>query len=65
MISALLLMWTLGIDAGTPGVRVTDSGAQAPVLKSADADLIDNLELLENMDSSSDFDLLRELSVER
>ncbi len=60
---ALVLTWVLRLDAGAPlPMHLADSGA---VPRADDAELIENLELLENLDTSSDFELLRELSLER
>jgi hypothetical protein len=63
-VSALLLaLWLTAVDGGTP------PPAPAPASKSSlsaeDAEILQNLELLEHMDEARDLDMLQELSVER
>lgn len=56
-IAVLLLLGAF--DAGV----LLDAGVR--LLSPEDQEVVDNLELLENMDSAADFDLLNELTVER
>lgn len=55
----LALALLAAFDAGV----VIDAGIR--LLSPEDQEVVDNLELLENMDSAADFDLLNELTVER
>lgn len=56
-----LLVWVLffALDGGTP----LDAGKVT--LSAEDQEVVDNLELLQNLDSAADLDLLQELSVDR
>ena len=65
MMPALVLLWALGLDAGVslPVHGAADSGSR--VSAADDADLAENLELLELFDTADDFELMRELSLER
>ena len=40
-------------------------GGVAPALSPEDLEVVENLELLQNLDSAADLELLEELSVER
>lgn len=40
-------------------------GGVAPALSAEDLEVVENLELLQNLDSAADLELLEELSVER
>ena len=51
----LLISMFLQLDGGTP----------APKKPAEDTEVVKNLELLELMDETSEFELLQELSVER
>lgn len=53
----LFLSLLLHADGGTP--------TPVPVPKKDDTEVVKNLELLELMDETSDYELLEELSVER
>ncbi|MFT3713985.1 MAG: hypothetical protein QM817_40505 [Archangium sp.] len=55
----LALAMLLAFDAGV----VIDAGVK--LLSAEDQEVVDNLELLENMDSAADFELLNELTLER
>ncbi|MFO0600502.1 MAG: hypothetical protein U0228_34665 [Myxococcaceae bacterium] len=59
--SGLLLVVLLAFDGGT--VALLDAGVRA--LTAEDQEVVDNLELLQNLDSAADLELLQELSVER
>ncbi|MBL8912492.1 MAG: hypothetical protein JNM17_17500 [Archangium sp.] len=54
-----MLLLLGAFDAGV----LLDAGVR--LLSPEDQEVVDNLELLENMDSAADFDLLNELTVER
>ncbi len=54
----LLISMFLQIDGGAPA-------AAAPKKPAEDTEVVKNLELLELMDETSEFELLQELSVER
>ena len=64
MIRPLVMLWVLALDAG-----VTVTPATTPVapktLSAEDLEVVKNLELLENLDSSTELELLQELSLER
>lgn len=65
MIRPLVMLWVLALDAG---VTVTPAPAQpvAPKpLSAEDLEVVKNLELLENLDSSTELELLQELSLDR
>lgn len=49
----------MAFDAGA----LLDAGVR--LLSAEDQEVVDNLELLENLDSAADFELLNELTVER
>lgn len=55
----LTIAMLLAFDAGV----LIDAGVK--LLSPEDQEVVDNLELLENMDSAADFELLNELTVER
>jgi len=57
-----VLAWTLllALDGGTAR---PDAGVRT--LTPEDREVVDNLELLQELDSASDLELLQELSVER
>jgi hypothetical protein len=65
MMCPLFMLWVLALDAG---VTVTPKATQpvAPkALSAEDLEVVKNLELLENLDSSTELELLQELSFER
>ena len=57
-----LLAWALlmALDGGT---ATPDAGVRA--LSAEDREVVDNLELLQELDSAADLELLQELAVER
>lgn len=55
----LTLALLMAFDAGV----LFDAGVR--LLSAEDQEVVDNLELLENLDSAADFELLNELTVER
>jgi hypothetical protein len=54
---ALLLCWVLAVDGGT--ARPPDAGT--PVAPAADAELLENFELLEALGTAEAFELLQAL----
>jgi hypothetical protein len=58
-VKILTIAMLLAFDAGV----LIDAGVK--LLSPEDQEVVDNLELLENMDSAADFELLNELTVER
>jgi hypothetical protein len=56
-VTVLTLMLLLAFDGGV------DSGSR--LLTAEDQEVVDNLELLQNLDSASDLELLEELSLDR
>lgn len=62
MIRPLVMLWVLALDAG---VTVTPATTPAVALSAEDLEVVKNLELLENLDSSTELELLQELSLER
>ncbi|MEW5738882.1 MAG: hypothetical protein AB1938_08135 [Myxococcota bacterium] len=58
------LVWAvvLALDGGAPAPTPPP---KPPVVKDADQEVIDNLELLENLDGAVDLELLEELSLDR
>ncbi|MEW5743384.1 MAG: hypothetical protein AB1938_31025 [Myxococcota bacterium] len=49
----------------TPRAPRGSADDRPPVVKDADQEVIENLELLENLDGAADLELLEELSLER
>ena len=62
--SFVLLFFLLHFDGGVPVVPAPAPAAK-PVPRTEDPEVVKNLELLELMDETIDFDLLQELSVDR
>ena len=65
MMPALLVLWVLGVDAGPQNAAPVRHDAGVAADRSTDDELAENLELLELFDTAEDFELLRELSLER
>lgn len=65
MIRAAVVAWLLSVDGGV--AQTPDASAAAPKkgLSAEDLEVIKELELLENLDSSSELELLQELSIAR
>jgi len=59
MSALLLLLWLAAVDGGVP------APPKAAALSPEDAELLQNLELLQSYDEARDLELLEELSVER
>jgi hypothetical protein len=63
----LALVWLAAVDGGmavAPPPPPPPSKARA-ALSAEDAEILQNLELLEHMDEAKDLEMLQELSVER
>lgn len=63
MIRAMVVGWLLALDGGV--ALKPDASVEKKALSAEDLEVVKNLELLENMDSSSDLELLQELSLDR
>jgi hypothetical protein len=66
-VSALLaLVWLAAVDGGLPvAPPPPPPPAKKATLSAEDAEVLQNLELLEHMDEAKDLEMLQELSVER
>lgn len=60
----VLFVWS-ALASLDGGVRDSRPDAATARLSDEDQEIIDNLELLQNMDSANDLELLRDLSLER
>lgn len=65
MIRAMVVGWLLALDGGVSLKPDASAPAEKKALSAEDLEVVKNLELLENMDSSSDLELLQELSLDR
>jgi hypothetical protein len=62
MIRAAVVSWLLALDGGTP----PDAAVRAaPALSDEDLEVVKNLQLLEELESSSELELMEELSFDR
>ncbi|MDP3234374.1 MAG: hypothetical protein Q8S33_10140 [Myxococcales bacterium] len=65
MIRPLVMLWVLALDAGVTVAPATTPAVAPATLSAEDLEVVKNLELLENLDSSTELELLQELSLER
>jgi hypothetical protein len=64
----LALVWLAAVDGGwtvAPPSPPPPPPASKPGLSAEDAEVLQNLELLEHLDEAKDLEMLQELSVER